>query len=136
MIYVVQDLEANIPIYKIGYTNDVDRRFKELQSGNSSQLKLIISFPGSQKLEKSIHSKFLNKKKIMKGSKEWFYLEDEDILFLKRYMHVCHIAYQESQEKNSKAKEYPSPSSSEDLPKAPSKGFLVLILWVLRFVFK
>lgn len=136
MIYVIQDVESNPPLYKVGYTDNVERRFKQLQSGNSRQLELIIHFEGTRETEKELHGKFKSKKKHVQGSREWFYLDYEDILFLKRYMHVCHLAHQESQEKNSKAKEDPFPSSSEAPPKTPPKGLLALILLVIKFVFK
>lgn len=71
--------EVNKPNhFKIGSTRakNVDKRIKQLQTGNSSQLYLQSSFETSEpfKLEKMLHNRF----KIDKVHNEWFELEKED----------------------------------------------------------
>jgi len=72
MIYFIQ--EGNYGNVKIGHTDrDVYERIKEFETGNSSELKLIIQIYGDKNLEKELHYKF--EKYRVKG--EWFEYSSE-----------------------------------------------------------
>jgi len=68
--------------YKIGVTKNINKRIKQLQTGNAEEIYLINSFESvhAYKIEKALHNFYFNKKKI----NEWFEftLEDE-VKFLK-----------------------------------------------------
>jgi len=67
--------EDNDSYYKIGSTRakDVNKRVKQLQTGNSSKLYLCESFETSKpfKLEQMLHNRLKYKKKL----NEWFELD-------------------------------------------------------------
>ena len=65
MIYFIRQRNK----LKIGYTEDVDRRIKELQTGSPVRLQLLKVIPGDQVLERQIHELF--KEKRAQG--EWFH---------------------------------------------------------------
>lgn len=65
-IYVIQG-ELGGPI-KIGYSQDVAQRVKELQTGYPDDLKVLHMFPGNMDIEAKIHQDL--KKYRMRG--EWF----------------------------------------------------------------
>ena len=67
-VYLIQSLEEGY--YKIGVSKNPNKRLKQLQTGNSSQLKLIESYPSeyAHKIEKTIHN-FLS---YAKKEGEWF----------------------------------------------------------------
>ena len=72
--------EADIPNhFKIGSTRaeNIEKRIKQLQTGNSSPLYLHDSFQTSQpfKLEKMLHNRFKSCNMI----NEWFDLNKEDV---------------------------------------------------------
>jgi hypothetical protein len=75
-IYLIKSL--NDGIYKIGVSKNPEKRIKQLQTGNSSQLQLlnvyetVIPF----KVEKVLHSTF----QIDRKEGEWFYLSIKDEL--------------------------------------------------------
>jgi transcriptional regulator with XRE-family HTH domain len=55
-IYFIQEEEqGNI---KIGYSATPNARMKQLQTGNSWTLKLLKTFPGTQREEKMLHERF------------------------------------------------------------------------------
>lgn len=68
--------------YKIGVTKNINKRIKELQTGNAEQIYLVESFESihAYKIEKALHYFYSNKNK----NNEWFEftLEDE-VKFLK-----------------------------------------------------
>lgn len=65
-VYFVQDsLSQNV---KIGYANDVKSRIRQLQTGASSDLKLLLQIDGSMQLERRLHKKFA----AFRISGEWF----------------------------------------------------------------
>lgn len=67
-VYLIQSLENNT--YKIGMSKNPNMRVKQLQTGNSSELKLIESYQSkhASKIEKTLQRKYSSKKR--KG--EWF----------------------------------------------------------------
>lgn len=62
--------------YKIGTTKNIQKRIKELQTGNAEQLYLIDKYESDNafKIEKALHNFFSHKKKI----NEWFDFGIED----------------------------------------------------------
>ena len=75
-IYLIQSLENGY--YKIGVSKHPTRRLSALQTGNSSELKLIYSYPSeyANKIEKSLHGLLSHCKK----EGEWFELSLVDEL--------------------------------------------------------
>ena len=67
-IYFVRRAAGRVLRYKIGYSRDVARRIKELQTGNDEVLELIGVASGSPKLERQVH-KALGAHKVLG---EWF----------------------------------------------------------------
>lgn len=69
-VYLIQSLEEGY--YKIGISKNPKKRLKQLQTGNSSELKLIYSYPSeyANKIEKSLHGLLSHCKK----EGEWFEL--------------------------------------------------------------
>ena len=67
-VYLIQSLEEGY--YKIGVSKNPKKRIKQLQTGNSSKLKLISSYPSeyANKIEKSLHNILSHCKK----EGEWF----------------------------------------------------------------
>lgn len=53
---------------KIGYTDNIEKRLRQLQTGNPYKLKLLKIINGTYELEKSIHKMFVNDR--LEG--EWF----------------------------------------------------------------
>ncbi|AOP33813.1 hypothetical protein A0128_08135 [Leptospira tipperaryensis] len=76
-LYIIADAKH----YKIGITQDVEARFRNLQTSTSSELKMVYSekLRDYQSLEKKIHKEFAHKR--VKG--EWFDLVDADIIAIK-----------------------------------------------------
>lgn len=73
-VYLIKEEHG---LTKIGYTVDIIRRFKLLQQGMPYKIELLYyrKINTAQKMEKTLHKLFKNKRK--KG--EWFYLTIEDI---------------------------------------------------------
>lgn len=71
--------------HKIGITkNPVEKRIKQLQTGNSNIITLLHSYETDhyRNVEHMLHRKFVNQKTETKN--EWFYLEDDQVInFLK-----------------------------------------------------
>lgn len=65
-VYFIQG-ESGGPV-KIGYTTDIKRRLKELQSGSIDILQILLVVPGNKVYEQYLHSKFENYR--LKG--EWY----------------------------------------------------------------
>jgi len=80
MIYVIEE-GLNGPL-KIGTTVNLEERLKTLQSGNSKQLNIIMSFKGDSKLESKIHKDLAEFKIREKG--EWFYRNEKVFLYLNK----------------------------------------------------
>lgn len=79
-VYVIHNTELNT--YKIGKSINPTGRLKELQTSNSSKLKIIYEFESNDgnQLETSLHRIFSSKR----ISGEWFKLSDTDLLILSR----------------------------------------------------
>jgi hypothetical protein len=60
---------------KIGVTTDVDKRLKQLQTGNPNKLSVLLIIEGDYTIESLLHSHFYNYKK----SGEWFEIPMEMI---------------------------------------------------------
>jgi len=78
-IYLIQSQEDGY--YKIGVSKHPNKRVKQLQTGNSSELKLIESYESEYaiKIERSLHHKY----SYLKKEGEWFDLSlNEEIAFL------------------------------------------------------
>lgn len=58
--------------YKIGIAKDVNKRIRQLQTGNSLEIELISAYesPYAQKIEKTLHNRYSYVKEIG----EWFTL--------------------------------------------------------------
>lgn len=65
-VYFIED---NIERIKIGFSNDPQKRLRELQTGSSNSLHLIGSIPGGKHLESKLHSNFAH----LKLKNEWFH---------------------------------------------------------------
>jgi len=79
-IYLIQSLEEGY--YKIGVSKNPQRRIKELQTGNSSPLKLIETYQSeyADKIERTLQRRYshLNKEG------EWFDMSiEEEVTFVK-----------------------------------------------------
>ncbi len=70
-VYFIQG-ETGGPI-KIGYSDDVAKRLKGLQTGHPDNLKVLFTYPGSQEDEKEMHLKF----EAIRLRGEWFRPTDE-----------------------------------------------------------
>ncbi len=78
-VYLIQSLENGY--YKIGVSKHPQKRIQQLQTGNSSEIKLISIYlsENSNKVEKTIHRRFSHLKK----HGEWFELSiSEETKFL------------------------------------------------------
>jgi hypothetical protein len=79
-IYLIQSLEEGY--YKIGVSKNPQRRIKELQTGNSSPLKLVETYQSeyADKIERTLQRRYshLNKEG------EWFDMSiQEEVTFVK-----------------------------------------------------
>lgn len=97
-IYLIQSIETGF--YKIGISKNPNKRIESLQTGNSSELKLITSYQTefASQIEKTLHRKYLPCQKVG----EWFDLEllnevhfiddckkiEQNLLFLKKNNNV------------------------------------------------
>lgn len=75
-VYLIEDTDNNR--YKIGVTKDLDKRLRNLQTGNSNQLKFLCAYKTNYpyRLESMLHRKFEQYREI----NEWFNLP-KDIVF-------------------------------------------------------
>lgn len=79
-VYLISDEENNK--YKIGVTkNDVNKRLKKLQTGNSSLLsiKKVHTTDYMYRMETLLHNYFSNRRIL----NEWFELSKEDVINFK-----------------------------------------------------
>lgn len=63
---------------KIGRTNNIKRRLKDLQTGCPVPLKVIYELPGDNSLEKELHKRFSH----LWIDYEWFQFAEEMKVFL------------------------------------------------------
>ena len=68
MIYIIKAEGTNS--YKIGYTKDIAKRLKSLQTGCPNNLKIIDIFHGDYRKEREIQEQF--KKSRIRENGEWF----------------------------------------------------------------
>ena len=69
--------------YKVGFTNNVPRRLKTLQTGNAEELRVVVAVkapPGIKacKAEHTVHD-YLRTKRVPGGGTEWFELSDAEL---------------------------------------------------------
>lgn len=55
-IYLIESLGSGL--VKMGFSFNVERRMKDLQTGSAYPLRFIGAFPGDQRTEKHIHKKY------------------------------------------------------------------------------
>ena len=68
---------------KIGYTKNIKRRLKQLQTSNSSQLLLLGYIEGDKDVEKQLHKRFAQYRIRKNG--EWFNCSDEILDYINEY---------------------------------------------------
>ena len=78
MVYMIN--RSGSQLYKVGYSNNIQRRIKELQIANPERLVLIEQWDGGRELEKEIHDKLRvdikgKQRKVNRG--EWFWISPE-----------------------------------------------------------
>lgn len=66
MIYLIENQQNSA--YKIGFSENPEKRLKALQTSNPTKLKLVATLEGDQQLEKEFHKKF----KDFRLLGEWF----------------------------------------------------------------
>jgi len=79
-VYLIQSLEDSR--YKIGVSKNPQKRMKQLQTGNSSELKLIESYPSelAYQIEKTLQRRY----SYLKREGEWFEMSiSHEVNFLK-----------------------------------------------------
>jgi len=77
-VYFFGEDENNCSPIKIGFTNDLRRRMRTLQTGNPLELKLLgwIVSDDDSELERDLHQRFESRR----SRGEWFHIEPADIL--------------------------------------------------------
>jgi hypothetical protein len=70
---------------KIGYSQDIHKRIKQLQTGSPFKLRLVLAIEGGVKLEKQLHKKF-NK---YRHQNEWFYYNLDIANFIESMKSKC-----------------------------------------------
>ncbi len=58
---------------KIGYSDDPEKRIKQLSTGSPVSLKIYAKVPGNQAMEKEIHQRFSH----LRVENEWFHFTNE-----------------------------------------------------------
>lgn len=76
MIYVFKSGK----FVKIGYSTDVSRRLREMQTANPEPIELVGSIPGTLTLEKTIHRKLRAYR--CGGGSEWYKTTGEVLEFV------------------------------------------------------
>jgi len=76
-IYLIENTIDNSTKYKIGYTNNISRRLKELSTGNPGELNIIKQFETKwdRKVETIMHKKY----KYLNIKNEWFTLTEKNV---------------------------------------------------------
>ena len=95
-IYLIRNINFE---YKIGITKkSVNKRVKQLQTGNPHQLEIVSFFfiKNYNKVEKSLHNIYKNKR--LNG--EWFNLTKEDVSNFEKTVKIFEQAIIDSQENN------------------------------------
>ena len=68
-LYIIQCDKTGA--FKIGVSKDVEKRYKQLQTGCPYELRIILVIKEGAKLEKKLHND-LRKYKTAKQNQEWF----------------------------------------------------------------
>lgn len=73
-VYLIRSTDNSV--YKIGSTKNINKRIKELQTGNAEKIYLVDKYESTNafKIEKGLHNFFQHKKKL----NEWFDFSIED----------------------------------------------------------
>ena len=84
-VYLIEDLDNNR--YKIGVTKDLEKRLRNLQTGNSNRIIIKESYKTEYpfKLELMLHNKF----KQFRYNNEWYELESSDVEKFITYCEDC-----------------------------------------------
>jgi predicted GIY-YIG superfamily endonuclease len=80
-VYLISD--SNTYNYKIGISNNPERRVKTLQTGNDNKLKIVhkIICEYYSDVEKALHNRY----KFNKINGEWFELSNDDVISFPQY---------------------------------------------------
>lgn len=78
-IYFIQQGDSDL--VKIGFTSNIQRRFRELQTASPYPLLLLGLMPGSKEVEKQIHGTFEH----LRQKREWFKLNQELSNYISKY---------------------------------------------------
>lgn len=76
-IYLIENVVGNEVRHKIGFTKDLERRVKQLDTGNPGEMNIIKHFETkwNRKLESYIQRTY----SIKNVKNEWFNLSDNDV---------------------------------------------------------
>lgn len=85
VVYVLYRSDLNI--YKIGHTKDLKTRIKTLQRERRTTLQIIAVSSGNIKLETILHRRMKHCR--VKGEREWFDLNEEDLFEVVCQMQKC-----------------------------------------------
>ncbi len=86
-VYLISAEIDNSILYKIGYTKrSVDKRLKELKTGNAAELKIVNVFESkfASKIESNLHRRYKN------ISGEWFTMDDAEV---SNFNDVCKLVH-------------------------------------------
>lgn len=77
-VYFITDNEIDLSPIKIGFSKNIPKRIKELQTGNSSKLVLMgwLTSSNDSAREKELHQHFSSQRQ---DQSEWFDISPEDI---------------------------------------------------------
>lgn len=73
-------------IYKIGIAEDVKKRVFDLQTGNPREILQVFTFAFDDDTARRVERVFHAAMKYKRARREWFFLNERDIFFLKK---VC-----------------------------------------------
>ena len=82
IVYLLCELSNTSERFKVGVTKrDVNKRIKELSTGNSNEIHLVNKFESEyyKKVESSLHRKF-HAYKTSEGGTEWFDLPVNEVI--------------------------------------------------------
>ena len=79
-VYLISD---NNYTYKIGISNNPEKRVKTLQTGNDNKLKIVhkILCENFNDVESALHNKY----QFLRINGEWFELSDDDVINFPEY---------------------------------------------------
>jgi hypothetical protein len=86
-VYLISSEINNEILYKIGVTkNDVNKRIKQLKTGNPATLSIVNIFESKWafKIESNLHKRYKN------ISGEWFSLNDDEV---NNFLKVCEMVH-------------------------------------------